>query len=220
MVRPAESYVDAPGGRVTALYDGPADADIALVFAPGAGADIRHDFMAHVARALARSGLLVQRFNFPYAEKGRRSPDHQAALESTYRAAAAALKATTEAPVLLAGKSMGGRIASHLVANGYDCDGLILFGYPLHPPGKPERIRDDHLSGIATPTLFIEGSRDPFCRLDTLARVRARIPSSELAVIDDGDHSFRVRKSAGRSTSDAWDEVADAASQWARRVVA
>ena len=220
MVGTAESRIDAPGGRVTALYDGPADADLALVFAPGAGADIHHEFMAHVARALAGAGMLVQRFNFPYAEKGRRSPDPQGALESTYRAAGDALKATTKAPVILSGKSMGGRIASHVVAGGYECDGLIFFGYPLHPPGKPERLRDEHLNGIATPMLFIEGSRDPFCTLDTLARVRARIPSSDLVVIDDADHSFRVRKASGRATSDAWDQVATAAAEWARRLVA
>jgi uncharacterized protein len=220
MAPASESYVDAPGGRVTARYDGPADAEVALVFAPGAGADLHHEFMEHVARVLAGAGILVQRFNFPYAEKGRRSPDPQGALESTYRAAADALKTRTKAPVVLSGKSMGGRIASHLVAGGYECDGLIFFGYPLHPPGKPDRLRDEHLYGIATRMLFIEGSRDPFCPLDTLARVRARIPSSDLAVIDDGDHSFRVRKTSGRATSDAWDEVATAASEWARRIVA
>ena len=114
--------------------------------------------------------------------------------------------------MVLGGKSMGGRIASNIAASGSAVEGLVFFGYPLHPPGRPERIRDAHLKDITCPMLFIEGTRDPFCPLDTLKKVLAKVPAATSThVIEGGDHSFKVPKSSGRSTDDAWDEVVDAA---------
>jgi predicted alpha/beta-hydrolase family hydrolase len=110
---------------------------------------------------------------------------------------------------------MGGRIASHVVAEGYDVDALVFFGYPLHPPGRPERIRDEHLYQVKPPMLFVEGTRDPFCPLNTLEKVRKKLPGhSDVVVIDDGDHSFKVRKGSGRMTTDAWTEVVERAAGW------
>jgi predicted alpha/beta-hydrolase family hydrolase len=104
------------------------------------------------------------------------------------------------------------------VSEGYDVDGLIFFGYPLHPPGRPERIRDEHLYQVKPPMLFIEGTRDPFCPLQTLEEVRRKLPGhSEVSVIADGDHSFKVRKTSGRSTTDAWTEVVERAAEWIAR---
>ena len=155
------------------------------------------------------------RFNFAYQEQGRRSPDRAPVLEATYREVLDSLAKEREGKRLIAGgKSMGGRIASQVAAGGYELDGLLYLGYPLHPPGKPERIRDEHLYGITAPMLFVEGTRDPFCPLETLAGVRSRIPRAELAVIDGGDHSFKVPKSSGRSTAQAWDEVVARATEW------
>lgn len=117
------------------------------------------------------------------------------------------------------GKSMGGRIASQVVAGGTDVDGLVFLGYPLHPPGKPERLRADHLAAIRPPMLFVEGTRDPFCPLATLEKVLDGLSAqTDLVVISDGDHSYRVRKSSGRSTADAWSEVAGAVRDWIIRV--
>lgn len=114
---------------------------------------------------------------------------------------------------------MGGRIASHIVADGTQADGLVYLGYPLHPPGRPERIRDAHLGDIKTPQLFVEGTRDPFCPLETLAEVIGkRRLKADVVVIDDGDHSLKVRKSSGRSTEQAWDEAIGAIETWIGRI--
>jgi predicted alpha/beta-hydrolase family hydrolase len=178
---------------------------------------MHHPFMATAADGLAQKGHRVVRFNFVYAEAGRKGPDRQPVLEATYRAVIDHLKAIDK--LVIGGKSMGGRIASHLAASGTEADGVLFLGYPLHPPGKPERIRDEHLHDITIPMLFIEGTRDPFCPLDTLERVRKELRApTEVAVIEDGDHSFKVRKSSGRSTDDAWNEVVEAAAMWVERL--
>ncbi|MFP5298725.1 MAG: alpha/beta family hydrolase [Actinomycetota bacterium] len=206
--------VQVPAGRVSCVADGPPDAWATFLFAPGAGAGIHSDFMSFVADGLASAGLRVVRFNFPYLEAGRKAPDRQAVLEETYAAVIEAFGGDA-ARLYVGGKSMGGRIASHVVANGIRTDGIVFFGYPLHPPGRPERLRDEHLYKIDAPMLFVEGTRDPFCPLATLEEVRLNIEAStEVAVIDDGDHSFKVRKSSGRSTQDAWTDVVDAAARW------
>jgi len=167
--------------------------------------------MAFMADSLVDRGLQVARFNFAYIEQGRRAPDKPDVLEGTFRAVIDALdKQRSGKNLVLGGKSMGGRIASQVVASGTQADGLVFHGYPLHPPGKPERIRDAHLHDIKVPMLFVEGTRDPFCPLATLEKVLAKLPApTDVAVIHDGDHSFKVRKSSGRSTKDAWTEAAD-----------
>ena len=110
---------------------------------------------------------------------------------------------------------MGGRIASHVSASGEPLDGLVFLGYPLHPPGRPERIRDAHLPDVKAPMLFVEGTRDPFCPLETLDAVLERLDTpTEVAVIEDGDHSFKVRKSSGRTSKEALTEVVEAVAGW------
>jgi predicted alpha/beta-hydrolase family hydrolase len=204
-------------GPIGLLTNGPVDAAITVVLAPGAGADMNHPFMATVAEGLGAKGHRVVRFNFVYAEAGRKAPDRQPVLEATYRAVLDHLGDADR--LAIGGKSMGGRIASHLAASGTEADGVLFLGYPLHPPGKPERIRDEHLRDVKVPMLFVEGTRDPFCPLDTLERVREglKVPT-EVVAIADGDHSFKVRKSSGRTTEDAWNEVVDAAAGWLERL--
>jgi hypothetical protein len=173
------------------------------------------DFLSFVADGLASEGIRICRFNFVYSEAGRKGPDRQPVLQETYRAVAEHARKGWGGRTFVGGKSMGGRIASHVVADGYDVDGLVFFGYPLHPPGRPERIRDEHLYQVKPPMLFVEGTRDPFCPLATLEKVRKRLPGhSDVAVIDDGDHSFKVRKNSGRTTTDAWTEVVERAAGW------
>jgi len=211
---------DAPAGRVPVVLEGRDDASSVVVLAPGAGAGFRHEFMSTIADGLTSSGLMVCRFNFVYAERGRRAPDRQPVLEDTYRAVLEDVERRIgERRLFIGGKSMGGRIATHLVAAGFDAAGVVLLGYPLHPPGKPDRVRAAHLYDIKVPMLFVEGTRDPFCPLATLEEVRQDIPGpTEVAVIEDADHSFKVRKSSGRSTADAWTEVVAAVSAWVRRI--
>jgi len=159
-----------------------------------------------VGEALAERGVAVLRFNFPYMEAGRRAPDPQPRLEACYRAVAGAVADEFEQPYV-GGKSMGGRIASHIVADGFAAGGLVFLGYPLHPPGRPERIRDAHLRRINTPMLFLQGSRDPFATPDLLHRTIAALPSATLLEIEGGDHSFKV---SGRSAADVTGELIEA----------
>ena len=202
------------------LWNGSASASSVLVLAHGAGADMNHEFMAYFAEELGSDSLAVARFNFRYIEAGRRSPDKQPVLEDTYRDVVQEI-VDDRSPqrLFIGGKSMGGRIGSHIVASGTEANGLVYLGYPLHPPGRPERIRDAHLGDIKAPQLFVEGTRDPFCPLDTLAEVIGkRKLKADVVVIDDGDHSLKVRKSSGRSTKQAWDEAIEAITTWMGRI--
>ena len=210
--------VQTPSGEVSAVWDGPGDAPDVLVLAHGAGNDLSSAFMARIAEGLADAGIDVYRFNFLYSERGRRSPDRTALLEETFRAVLESARATRpSARIFIGGKSMGGRIASYLAAAGEQLDGLVFLGYPLHPPGKPEKIRAAHLSEVRVPMLFVEGTRDPFCPLERLDKVRADLAAeTSVMVVDDGDHSFKVRKSSGRSTEQALDEVIAGVADWVK----
>ena len=173
------------------------------------------DFMDFFATALATDRRAVARFNFVYMEQGRRSPGSPKASEETYAAVVDHLRAKlTPGKLFIGGKSYGGRMASHIAAGGVDVDGLVFLGYPLHAPGKPENIRAAHLDDIAAPMLFVEGTRDPFCPLETLEKVRKSLPRSAVLVIDDGDHSLKVRKSSGRSTIEAWHQAVSGIVSW------
>ena len=202
------------------LWNGSDSASSVLVLAHGAGADMNHQYMVYFADKLSSADLAVARFNFRYTDEGRRSPDKQSVLEDTYREAVQQVTdERSPSSLFVGGKSMGGRIGSHIVAGGTQADGLVYLGYPLHPPGRPERIRDAHLGDIKAPQLFVEGTRDPFCPLETLAEVIGkRRLKADVVVIDDGDHSLKVRKSSGRSTTQAWDEAIGAIATWIARV--
>jgi predicted alpha/beta-hydrolase family hydrolase len=212
--------IDTPAGRVSALADGPPDAP-GLILGHGAGAGIRSDFMEFVASELAARAVRVMRFNFAYIEARKKTPDRQPVLEATYGAVVEHVR-REERPqrLFLGGKSLGGRIASHVVAGGLAAGGLVFLGYPLHPPGRPDRLRSAHLNQISVPMLFVEGTRDPFCPLETLEKVGADFTAPvEIAVIDNGDHSLRVRKSSGRSTEEAWGEAVEQVANWIKRQV-
>lgn len=196
----------------------------AILLAHGAGADMDHPFLCAVHEGLALRGAVVLKFNFAYTEAGRKAPDRPQVLLATLRAARDALAARPEVrglPLVLSGKSMGGRIASHAAALGDPADGLVFFGYPLHPIGWPKALRDAHLGDVGCPMLFIEGTRDPLCDLSLLRPVLARLsPRTTLHVIEDGDHSFHVRRSSGRTDGQALEEAIDAAARWIARLKA
>jgi predicted alpha/beta-hydrolase family hydrolase len=210
--------VEVPGGRVRTAFDGPPDAPDLLILAHGAGAGMDLPFMAHFAAGLGRHGIRVMRFNFLYSEQGRKAPDRGPVLEETYRRIAGYAQ-TDLGPkrLFLGGKSMGGRIASQIAAGdvAFPAAGLVFLGYPLHPPGRPERLRDAHLATVSAPMLFVEGTRDPFCPLETLRRVLERVAApSTVVVVEDGDHSFKVRKSSGRTAEEALDEAIASVASW------
>lgn len=187
----------------------------AVVLACGAGTSMEHPFLVTVAEGLAARGLTVMRFNFPYRERGSARPDPTPNLVATYRAAADALRASRPGKLVLAGKSMGGRMASMLAADGYTCDGLVFLGYPLHPAGKPEQLRDAHLPKVRAPMLFAQGTRDALCDLSLLRPVLARVgPLATLHEVRGADHGFAVRKMDGRTGESVLAEVVDTSAAW------
>ena len=211
----SRSRLTTGSGDVSIVVDGASDPEDLVVLAHGAGASMDSDFMAFFARSLAVDSRAVARFNFPYMEQGRRSPGSAKASEEAFADVAEHLRGSLSPARLFAGgKSYGGRMASHIAAAGTDVAGLVFLGYPLHAPGRPESIRDAHLYGIEAPMLFVEGTRDPFCPLPTLNEVMAKLPRAELVVVEDGDHSLKVRKSSGRDTQTAWSEAAAAIAAW------
>ena len=223
----------AAGESVSAL-DYPADArpatagttvahETTLVLAHGAGAPQTHPFMTAFARGLSSRGIGVVTFNFLYKERGRRAPDPPARLEACYRSVIAAVherESVIGRRLLVGGKSMGGRIASQVVAadtrDGVSSgvDGLVLLGYPLHPPGRPEKLRDAHLPAITAPMLFVQGSRDAFGTPDELRPVLAGCSAAELLVVDGGDHSFKVRGRDAPTEAQVHARVQDAIRGW------
>jgi len=203
---PEERFTfDVPDkGSVSAAYVRPAKSIASLALFHGAGAGMDHPFMAGFARAIAEEGVASLRCNFPYIEAGRRSPDRQPVAVDTVRAAfeVATTRAAHGEPVWVGGKSFGGRMASVAVAEGLPAAGLVFLGYPLHPPGRPERVRDEHLYGIEVPMLFLQGTKDPFASKAVLDPVLARLPGATLHAVQGGGHSL------GRSRGDDAREVA------------
>lgn len=181
--------------EVTAAFAAPANARAAVVVAHGAGAGMDHPFLTGFTDALNDGGVATLRFNFPYREAGRKFPDRPPAAIAAWRAAMEAAAARTAGlPLWACGKSFGGRMASMAVAEGMTTAGLVFLGYPLHPPGKPEKLRDEHLYGLSLPMLFLQGTRDPFALPGELEPVAERIgPNAVVQWIDGGNHSFEVR---------------------------
>jgi len=210
--------VNEKAGVVSGLLLEPSDARAFLLLAHGAGAGMRHSFMEEVAAKLADQNVATLRYQFPYMEKHTKRPDPPSVLTDTVRAAvAAAKKYAGELPLFAGGKSMGGRMTS-LAAAEEPLDGvrgLIFFGFPLHAAGKPGAERGQHLAEIKIPMLFLQGSRDALAELKLLKPLCAKIGKrAELFVVDGGDHSFHMLKSAGRSDSEVLEDVVKKAAGW------
>jgi len=195
------------GGTVSGVWHHPHQGKTYVLLAHGAGGNLHTPGLVHYAEALAARGVGAVRFNFPYAEAERKIPDPPTRLEACFRAVAEEVRARAAA-LFLGGRSMGGRIASQVVAAGAPADGLVFLAYPLHPPGQPDRLRDRHLPGITVPMLFVQGTRDPFARLDLLPPVVENLGArATLHLVEGGDHSFKV---PGRKPEDVTTEIADA----------
>jgi len=209
--------VRVPGADASASLHG--RGTTVVVLGHGAGGTRRTPMLVALAEALAGSGRGAVLYNFPYAERGRRRTDPPAVLEATTRAVAAlAVEATGAERIVHGGRSMGGRIASQVVAAGGRADGLAFLAYPLHPPGQFERRREAHLPSIAAPMLFVQGTRDAFAREDLLLALMERLgPRAELHRVAEADHSFGVLKRAGRTPQDVLAEVRDALLAWLDR---
>jgi uncharacterized protein len=210
-------------GRVNLSVYSTASPFAALILAPGAGGGQRSSFIVAAAQAFVARGIATATFDFPYVTEGRKVPDRPVVLEATWEAAieeARASAAFEGLPLFVGGKSMGGRIASQVVAQeDAGIAGLIFLGYPLHPPGKPQERRDSHLPAIAVPMLFVQGSRDLFGTADEIRAVMPRLHrTAQLLEIPGGDHSFKVPAKAGKP-ADVLQSIYDAVAEFMRATI-
>jgi predicted alpha/beta-hydrolase family hydrolase len=168
-----------------------------LLLTPGAGADRNQATLVALEEALGPEGIAVERMDFPYRLAGRRAPDRPPVLIAAVREGAAALAERTGLPperIFLGGRSMGGRMCSMAVAEGLPAAGLALISYPLHPPGKPDKLRTDHLPALHVPCLFVSGTRDAFGTPEELSTATAAVPGDVTHVwLEGGDHGLRGR---------------------------
>jgi uncharacterized protein len=198
---------------------------VTIILGHGAGANQLSGFMRLFATGLAARGADVVTFNFLYAEQGRKIPDPAPRLEGCYRAvidAALKHKKLQGNQLVIGGKSMGGRIASQVAAqNGENIAGLVFLGYPLHPPGRPEKMRSEHLPKIKAPMLFMQGSRDAFGTKEEIADIIKKLKlSAELIAIEGGDHSLKVPKSAATSQQEVYDRAMNQIAEWLKGMLA
>jgi predicted alpha/beta-hydrolase family hydrolase len=185
-----------------------------FIYAPGAGSNINDRFGRSLSDSLAAQGVDVVRFQFPYVEAHRKFPDRPPVLEATWNAAINQLRGNGRLAV--GGRSMGGRIASQVVAAGTRVDALVLFAYPLHPPGQPDNLRTGHLRDVTVPTLFCSGTADEFGTVAELTAAVALVPGARLHVLEAADHGFGPVKGAGRTRRDVFDDAIQAAASFLR----
>jgi predicted alpha/beta-hydrolase family hydrolase len=214
--------VPEAGARVSTLLLRPPTATHLYVLAHGAGAGMRHPFMEAVAVRLAARGIATLRYQFPYLESGSRRPDSQPTLLATVRAAvAAAAETAPDLPLLAGGKSMGGRMTT-LAASEAALErvrGIVLLGFPLHPPGARGTARAQHLDRVRTPMLYLQGTRDTLADPELMRGVCERLGArATLEMIEGADHSFHVLKRSGRTDDQVLDQVCDTVAAWAKRV--
>lgn len=202
----AHEPAEADTAAAEFLTDGPRDSRTVLVLAHGAGAGMDTPFMAHFARELGAGGVRVVRFEFPYMQRRRsdgkrRPPDRMPVLTAAFTDVVAKLRAELRPEALfIGGKSMGGRVAS-MIADEVQATGAVCLGYPFHPAGRPDSLRTEHLERLRTPTLIVQGTRDPLGSRDEVSRLRLS-PAIAIFWCEDGDHDLRPRRASGRTADD------------------
>ncbi len=209
-------------GQVSGLLTRPENARALYVLAHGAGAGMRHPFLERMARGLGDHAIATLRYQFPYMERRARRPDPPAVAERTVRAAVLeAARSAAGLSLVAGGKSFGGRMTSGAQANESlpGVRGLVFVGFPLHPPGRPGTARAEHLFRIEVPMLFLQGTRDAFAELELLRPVIKRLGQrATLALVEGGDHSFRVLKRTGRTEAAVFDELVGTIAAWVSEV--
>lgn len=205
-------------GEVSAIFSSPKNPKAIFVFAHGAGAGMNHKFMEEVSSNLVSFDIAVFRYQFPYMEKGKRSPDYPNVLLKTVQAAVEKAESIyKELPIFAGGKSLGGRMTSTAASKNLipQIKGIIFFGFPLHAPGKPSSDRAEHLYEVKVPMLFLQGTRDKLADLNLLKPVIKKIGrKASLKIIEGADHSFHVLKSFKKSDSEIIEELSKLASSW------
>jgi predicted alpha/beta-hydrolase family hydrolase len=187
-----------------------------FVCAHGAGGHMHDAGMLKLAEELRARGMDVVRFNFLYREKAARAPDPMPRLMACFAAVTSHAREGIRADLcIIGGRSMGGRAASMLAAEGFASDGLLLLAYPLHPAGKPEQLRDAHLGRIAMPVLCLNGTRDSLCRRDLMDKVVAGLPGAwTMHWLEGADHGFHVLRASGRSDGEVLNEIGEVSARW------
>src|SRR5438093_7717231 len=210
-------------GEVSGLLLRPKDARLLYVLAHGAGAGMRHPFLESISQRLAEQGIATLRYQFPYMERRSRRPDPPAVAAATVRAAVAeAARIAPDLPLVAGGKSFGGRMTSTAQAEEPlpGVRGLVFLGFPLHPPGRPDDKRAEHLAHVQVPMLFLQGTRDDFADLTLLKPLIKRLGQrATLHLVEGGDHSLHVLKRSGRTDADVMGEIADAIAEWSATTV-
>ena len=219
----ATEWIVHVGGDTThAAYEPAATgADVAVfVCAHGAGGNMSDRGVLATANAMRAHGIGVVRFNFLYREKKSGRPDPMPRLMNTFAHVVATVRDTLQPKCLvIGGRSMGGRAASMLAAEGFEADGLLLLAYPLHPPGQPEKLRDAHLPRITSPVLCFNGTRDPFCTPELMSAAVGRIPAWQMEWVEGADHGFHVLKSSGRTDAEVMSGIGRTSRTWLDRVL-
>lgn len=210
------------GGSVSGLLDIRAGATACYVFAHGAGAGMNHPFMADIARGLAEQGIATLRFQFPYMQGGSRRPDAPAVAQAAVRAAVEeAARQLPGLPLVAGGKSYGGRMTSQAQAQEPlpGVKGLVFVGFPLHPAGKPSIERAKHLSDVAVPMLFLQGTRDELADLDLVRQATAALgPRATLHIVEAADHAFHVLVRSGRTDAQVREQLQSAIARWTNSI--
>lgn len=206
---------------VSSIWLIPEHYQTALIIAHGAGNGMNSPFISYLHERIAEQNILTVKFNFPYMELGRKAPDRAPVLEATWHKIIAAVVEKThlsQQQIFLSGKSMGGRYASMIAAQ-QNYAGVILYGYPLHAPGRTDKLRAEHLGSIQCPMLFFQGTRDSLCQLDKLKSYLAELtPSPNLHIIEGGDHSFKTLKKQNRTEESVWAEIAETSAGWIHNI--
>ena len=215
---PKEWRIPVGDAETSAVFEAADDSGRAPVFvcAHGAGGNKDDRGLVSLSKVLRARGLSVVRFNFLYREKKSGRPDPMPRLEECF---AAVVERTREEvhpkTLIIGGRSMGGRAASMMAAENFNCDGLLLFAYPLHPPGHPEKLRDAHLASITVPVLCFNGTRDPFITRELMESVLKKVKTRwEMHWVEGADHSFHVPKSSGKTDAHVLEEMGDVTREW------
>jgi len=199
---------------VEAVVENP---DWIFIYAPGAGSNISDPFAIHAVNKLADQRISIIRFQFPFSERGSKSPDSENVLLESWESVANSFNRTDQ-KIVIGGRSLGGRIASKLTANGYNVDALALFAYPLHAPASPDSLKTEHFDAISVPTFFCSGTKDAFGSPEQLKTASSIIKGSLLHLLDSADHGFRGGKK--RTQVEVWDEAIESFCEWMKTLKA
>ena len=211
-----ESVLAPDGTKLPVRVVAARGATATLVLAPGAGSSMKHPSIVRLQDGIAARGVTVATFDFPYRVRGGGAPDRQPVLVGAYGAVVDAVRAAHPGRLFAGGRSMGGRMASHLAIT-TPLDGLVFVSFPLHPPGKPGIERAAHLATLKIPMLFVQGTRDTFAREDLLAGVLKKLPRATLHAIPEADHGMHVPKRTGRTDAEVAAETVETIVTWIGR---